>query len=149
MPDRIILKISLLCVVLFPGCGQNTNVMERKPSDVYQNYYIDLAQGMSFDQDAAYHSNAKQAEVREKIDAMKRNSTKTTEQIISLYLNLTQAAAKCGELTLREERIEGETAYLVYDRTDTCGNGETKQSGETITMVYENGWKIHDSLSSY
>ena len=149
MVKKIIATSLLFCSFLAAGCSQNVGVDELKPSETYLNYHAAVAEGISFDQDAAYHSIAKQKEVRAKIEKMQETSEQTLDQLINLYLQFNQRAAKCAELILREEKIQGKTAYLVFDRKDICGDGQIKAGGETITMVEENGWKIHDSLSKY
>ena len=150
-----------LCIVLLTGCGQASRGVDSKPHESYQSYHASVVQGISFGQDAAFvegmsfdldaefHSKAKQVKVRSMMKAMESSSKRSSERIIELYLDMKQRAAKCAELVLQEERIEGKTAYLMFDRKDICGNSEVKLGGEKITIVLKKGWKIDDSLSIY
>jgi hypothetical protein len=131
------------------SCGQQSTRQDLKPSEVYQEYHAAVAGGISFEDDASYYSRSKRAEVKDKMDAMVRSSTQSPDQITAMYLDMNQQAAKCSELILSAEEIDENRAIIVFDRKNVCGDGEIKLAGEEVTMVYEKGWKIHDSLSRY
>ena len=110
------------------------------PDETYRTYYAKVIEGRSFDEDVEYHAKSRRQEVQESLDIRAENSSQSIDMIKALYLNFTQQLAKCGSLTLSEERIEGETASLTYAVTDTCANNQNTQL--IIQMVNEKGWKI-------
>ena len=110
------------------------------PDAVYKSYYAKVIEGRTFEEDVSYHSKSRVAEIMAQLESGASGSEEATNQIKDLYLDFSQNLAKCGDLTLREERVDEDAAQLIYDVEDTCstgGNGELH-----IQMVYEDGWKI-------
>ena len=78
---------------------------------------------------------------------MQENNSNSFEAFYALYSMSLKSQAKCKELTLVSETIDGNTAHLIYDRNDTCNNNKFTPGGEKIRMVYENGWKIDENTT--
>ena len=131
----LILPAALLAV---SGCKEEPVA---SPSQTYLDYYALVAEGRSFEDDTAYHAKARRDEVLGQLEARASSSDQSVEAIKALYITFTQSLAKCGELTLREERIADDTATVVFDVKDTCTGGQNDGT-LTIGMVNEDGWKI-------
>ncbi|MBV1868071.1 MAG: hypothetical protein KUG69_09225 [Marinosulfonomonas sp.] len=110
------------------------------PDETYRAYYAKVIAGRSFDEDVEYHAKLRRPEVQEGLQTRAANSSQTIEEIETLYLNFTQQLAECGSLTLSEEKVDGDTASLIYAVTDTCTENQNTQL--YVEMVYERGWKI-------
>ena len=65
----------------------------------------------------------------------------SVQKFQDMYLRFTQNLARCGELTLTKEQIDGAAASLQYDVRDTCSDVDADQT-LLIKMVMEDGWKI-------
>lgn len=69
---------------------------------------------------------------------------KTREEVIAFSLEFAQTIAKCKEITLKEERIDGDMAELLFEQIDICGNESDAQEQQKVRMINEDGWKIDD-----
>ena len=138
LPSRACL--TLFAVFLLSACGQQA----QSPSDVYLAYHERSAQAMSFDEESSYFSARQQAGIDEKIASMVERTGKSHDEITSLYLKVSQDTAKCSTLSLVEERIEGDNAFLVFDATGNCPETPTSDSRHEVTLVQENGWKFDE-----
>ena len=125
----------LLALVILTGCREEERA---SPDATYRDYYAKVIAGRSFEEDAEHQAKARRDEVMAQIEAQS-GSGRTADETRALYLDFTRALAACGTLTLREERVEGDVASLVYDVENTCDGDD----GELlIGMVWEDGWKI-------
>ena len=113
------------------------------PAEVYLDYHARSAEGMTFEEDITYYSAATLATVEDRIASLVERSGRTREEAIELYLDLSQAGAKCSRLELVEERIDGATAELVFNASSTCPDASSP-SQQKVTLVLEGGWKLED-----
>ncbi|RYY78832.1 MAG: hypothetical protein EOO69_09025 [Moraxellaceae bacterium] len=136
------------CGLLLAACSSNDSSSMLKPSRVYEQYNEKVIHGMPFEQEKSYYTDAKQAEVEQKIPQYMQQMKKSREQVIQIYQQMSQSVAKCKKIQLAHERIEGNSAYLTYDQTDICNpNTNTLQKNapqkQSVIMRNEQGWKIH------
>lgn len=73
-----------------------------------------------------------------------KQMNKSRDDVIELYLNLSREVAKCKEITLDSEVIEGDTALLEYSQKDVCGNESATTEKQKVRMKNEGGWKIDE-----
>jgi hypothetical protein len=109
---------------------------------VYIEYNSKVIGGIDYDEEKAYYSKRKQQEVELKVPQYMEQMKKSREEVIEFYVNFSRAVAKCKELTLVSEVINGNTSILEYSQKDICGNESTSKEKQVIYMVEENGWKL-------
>jgi hypothetical protein len=131
--------ISISAFFLLAGCDA---APAEKPHETYNRYYKLVREGRTFEQDKAFYSKARQAEIMAKTKSQADRSGTAIEKLKDLYLNFTQRLAACGDLTLLKETIDGQRASLVYARKEICDDTSGKDGRELIEMVHEGGWKI-------
>lgn len=114
------------------------------PDEVYQDYNAKLIEGLSFDAEKTWYSERKQQEVEEQVPVYMEQMGRDREGVIELYETFSQEQARCHAIELVEERVEGETAYLEYNQTDTCGEEPRAAGKQKIRMVTnaDGDWKI-------
>ncbi len=117
---------------------------EKSPSQVYNEYNSKVIDGIGYDEDKAYYSKRKQEEVESKFPQYMGQMNKSRDEVIELYLSFSREVAKCKEITLVNEVIEGDTALLEYSQKDICGNESASPEKQVIKMVKEGAWKIDD-----
>ena len=141
----------LLSIVLFfiAGCGETTKQNKLSPDQTYRAYNQRVIDGISFEDSKTYHSRAMTDKVKAQMQTMKERNGTGFDALLATYSTMLQTAAKCSELTLASEEIDGDTAYLKYDRKETCNGDKVTPEGEQIRMVFESGWKIDENLSVY
>ena len=132
------LLLSVILVLLI-GCSS-----EKTPGQVYEEYNSKVINGINFNDEKAYHSKRKQAEVESKFPEYMESMDKSREEVIEVYLNFSRELAKCKELKLVNENIYGEKAFLTYSQKDICGNATDREEKQLIRMINEGGWKIDD-----
>jgi hypothetical protein len=124
--------------------GTLTEAAPQSPVDFYLYYHARSAAGMSFEEDVTYHSSRAVADVDGKIQSMMERTGKSRDEVIQLYLDLSQGAAHCTTLTLLDERIEGDKAYLEFDTDNTCPEEQSDISKHRVKLVKEDGWKLDE-----
>ena len=134
----------MFCAVVFLLAGCDSEASE-KPHEVYDRYYKLILAGRTFEQDKAFYSKSRQAEVMAKLQA----SGPVLEKTLELYLKFTKQIAACGELTLLTETIDGKRATVIYSRKDTCADSSGSDGREVIEMVDEAGWKIVSNVTEF
>ena len=132
------LSLSVILVLLI-GCSS-----EKTPGQVYDEYNSKVINGINFNDDKAYYSKRKRAEVESKFPGYMERMDKSREEVIEVYLNFSRELAKCKELKLESEDIYGEKAFLKYSQKDICGNATDREERQLIRMINEGGWKIDD-----
>jgi len=134
-------KLLSLTLILFllSACSS-----EKSPHEIYEEYNSKVIQGISFDDDKAYYTTRKREEVESKIPQYMETMNKPREEVIKFYLDFSRELAKCKDIVLVKEIVDGNTAMLEYSQKDTCGNESTSQEKQTIQMINEGGWKIDD-----
>lgn len=132
------LPLSVILVLLI-GCSS-----EKTPSQVYDEYNSKVINGINFNDDKAYYSKRKQDEVESKFPEYMKKMDKSREEVIEFYLNFSRELAKCKELELVSEVINGEAATLKYSQKDICGNAINMEERQLIRMINEGGWKIDE-----
>jgi len=132
------LSLSVILVLLI-GCSS-----EKTPGQVYDEYNSKVINGINFNDDKAYYSKRKQDEVESKFPEYMKKMDKSREEVIEFYLNFSRELAKCKELKLVSEVINGEEAVLKYSQKDICGNAINAEERQLIRMINEGGWKIDD-----
>ncbi|MEO4046968.1 hypothetical protein AAFN46_07725 [Pseudomonas sp. CAU 1711] len=133
---RHLFMLTLLASVT--GC-QN----EESPSAFYERYNESTAAGITtLEEDARFYSSRKNRELDAKILSLMKATSKTKEDVVRLYLDVSKSVARCKEIHLEQETVAGDTAHLVYSQTDICGNTSTEPETQNVWLVDENGWKI-------
>ncbi len=132
-------KLMLFAIVtsVLTGC-----LPHKSPNQVYIEYNSKVIGGIDYDEEKAYYSKRKQQEVELKVPQYMEQMKKSREEVIEFYVNFSRAVAKCKELTLVSEVINGNTSILEYSQKDICGNESTSKEKQVIYMVEENGWKL-------
>jgi hypothetical protein len=131
--------ILFIGIPLLAGCST-----EKSPSQIYDEYNSKVISGISYDEDKSYYSKRKQAEVESKFPQYMEQMNKSRDEVIEFYLDFSRQAAKCKEITLTKELIDGNTALLQYSQKDICGNESTSEEKQIIRMIKEGGWKIDE-----
>ncbi|TEU28647.1 hypothetical protein [Alkanindiges illinoisensis] len=137
------LAIYLAACGLIVACSSNDTTPSSKPSTVYEQYNDKIIQGISYEEEKSYFTDAKQAEIEQKIPQYMQQMKKNREQVIQMYQSISQSVARCKKIRLLEERIDGNTAYLSYEQTDICNPGSSHLQKQSVVMHNEQGWKIH------
>jgi hypothetical protein len=117
---------------------------EPTPSEVYEEYNLKVSNGMTFDEEKAYYTERKKNEVESKIPQYMKKMNKSREEVIKFYTDFSQSVAKCKEITLIKESIDGVKAVLIYDQKDICGNDSGANEKQTVHMINDGKWKIDD-----
>lgn len=131
-----------LLILALSACSSS-----KAPSAVYEEYNQRVIAGMSFEDEMEYYTRRKRLQVEEQFPELMSRMDRTRAEVIETYQRVSREVAKCMEITLADERIDGATALLVYDQTNTCegtsadGGASGKQS---IRMIDEGGWKIDE-----
>ena len=133
-----LLSLSLI-LFLLSACSS-----EKSPSEIYEEYNSKVIQGINFDDDKTYYTKRKREEVESKIPQYMETMNKPREEVIQFYLEFSRELAKCKDIVLAKEIIDGNTAMLEYSQKDICGNEPTSQEKQSIQMINEGGWKIDD-----
>jgi hypothetical protein len=121
---------------------------DKSPGQIYEEYNSKVIQGIDFNDEKAYFTKRKQEEVEAKMPQYMESMNKTRAEVIKVYLEVSRGLAKCKEIALVKEEINGNTAMLEYSQKDMCGNESTSQERQSIRMINENGWKIDDVVVS-
>lgn len=121
---------------------------EKSPSQIYEEYNSRVTDGVSYEEEKAYYTKQKQQEVESKLPQYMKQMNKSRDDVIELYLNLSREVAKCKEITLDSEVIEGDTALLEYSQKDVCGNKSATTEKQKVRMKNEGGWKIDEVVIS-
>ena len=134
------LVIFLLVVfILNSGCSA-----DKTPSQTYNEYNAKVISGLEFEDEKAYYTKRKVNEIEAKFPQYMKTMGKSREEVISFYSEFSREHAKCKELTLVRENINGNVATLEYSQKDICGNQSSTQEKQLIQMNKEGGWKIDD-----
>lgn len=136
MKSIFLLPISVLVLI---GC-----TTPKSPSEVYDEYNAKVQQGISYQEDKAYYTQRKQADVESKFPQYMQQMKQSRDEVIASYLSFSKAAAKCKALTLVSQVIDGDTAVLEYAQKDLCGNASEANEKQRISMINEGGWKIDE-----
>lgn len=138
-------KFVLGVMVLLGGAAAYQSLNPKGPVDFYLEYQTLVAEGRTFDQDAAFYAASRRAEVQAQIDARGEDGN----LLKNAYLDMTNEQAGCSELTLAEESVADGVTRLVFDVKDTCGTyDEGTKVQEIIELVEEDGWKILSNTTS-
>lgn len=132
-------QIVPLAILLLGACSS-----PKAPSVVYEEYNQQIIAGMAFEEEVTYFTKRKQQEVEAQFPPLMDRTNRTRDEVIELYQTISRELAKCKQISLAEEQIEGNTAYLVYDQRDICGNASESNEKHSVRMVDEGGWKIDD-----
>ena len=149
---KILAAALAFVTVLVVACGKPseaptgtlTEAAPQSPVDFYLYYHARSAAGMSFAEDVGFHSSRAIADVESKVESMMERSGKSRDELEAFYLELSQGMARCTALTLTDERIEGNTAYLEFDTENTCPSEQSDVSKHRIKLVKEDGWKLDE-----
>ena len=136
---RILLAISCMCLIL--SCTkESTSTLS--PHEVYANYNSLQKNGITFEEMTSYYTSKAKQRMDAYISENMIQWNKTREEVIEIQLSFTQSLSKCKEITLLDEKINGEIASLTYAQTDICGNDSGRDERQKIELIYKNGWKI-------
>ena len=138
-------KFIIGVMVLLGGAAAYQSLNPEGPVDFYMSYQKLVAEGRTFDVDAAHYTAARRADVQAQLDARGDDA----DMLKTAYLEMTNEQAKCSELTLAGQSETDGVTKLVFDVTDTCGTyDEGTKVQEIIELVEENGWKIQTNTTS-
>lgn len=135
--------ITLVTFILFCGYAK-----AESPSQVYEEYNQKKITGLAFAEDVEYHTARSRKEVEAKTLDLMEKTNRSREKVIELYVSFSQTLAKCKEISLVEERIEGDEAFLIYEQKDICGNTSSTPGTTKVKLINENGWKIDEVIRS-
>lgn len=127
-----------LLVCLFAACGGDGQT----PSQTYLDYHRQSAEGMAFEEEKGWYSQRKLADVEAQLPRMAAQMNRSEDELVALYMEMSQAAAGCAELTLVDESIDGDVAVLVFDAASTCDDASDAQ--HRVRLLREDGWKLDD-----
>ncbi len=133
------LLILSLILLLLSACSA-----DKSPSAIYEEYNAKVIRGISFRDDKTYYTQRKQEEVEAKFPQYMKTMNKSRAEVIEFYLDFSRKLAKCKDIVLENENVDGDTAILEYSQKDICGNEATSPEKQTIRMINEGGWKIDD-----
>lgn len=137
----IILGVISLTLV---GCERSPEPRNATPDETYREYYQRVIKGINYEDGKRYHSKAFTQKLETRIKTAQQSSSNSYENFMTIYFKRQQSSAKCNEITLVSERIDGEVVELVYNNESTCENNKIVDTDEIIRMVNEDGWKIDD-----
>ena len=132
-------KFLLAVLILNGGCSA-----DKTPSQTYNEYNSKVISGLAFDDEKAYYTKRKVNEIELKFPQYMKKMKKSREEVIEFYSEFSREHAKCKELTLVRENINGNVATLEFSQKDICGNQSSTQEKQVIRMINEDGWKIDD-----
>ena len=135
MNAKFILLATVATVLM--GCTS-----DKSPNQVYLEYNSKVIDGINYDEEKAYYSKRKLQEVESKFPQYMAQMKKSREEVIEFYLNFSKEVAKCKEIKLVSEIINGDTSLLEYSQRDICGNESNSAEKQVVRMVKENGWKL-------
>lgn len=130
-------KVLLAVLIFSGGCSA-----DKTASRTYNEYNSKVISGLEFDDEKAYFTKRKVNEVESKFPQYMKKMEKSREEVIEFYSKFSREHAKCKELTLVRENINGNLANLEYSQNDICGNQSSTQEKQLIRMINEDGWKI-------
>ncbi|MCP5326011.1 MAG: hypothetical protein H7A09_06760 [Oceanospirillaceae bacterium] len=134
---------AFLCLCL-AGLLTACQKTEESPAQIYLRYHQAEIEGLDFARETLFFSAHKQAEVEKSLQAMMQQMQKDRESVIALTQAFSKSVAKCREITLQSEEINGRFAIVVFAQKDICGSELTGDEKQIIHFVKENGWKIDD-----
>jgi len=132
-------NLLMAALIFIGGCSA-----DKTPSQTYSEYNSKVISGLEFNDDKAYYTKRKVDEIELKFPQYMKKMKKSREEVIEFYLRFSREQAKCKELTLVSENIDGDIANLEYSQKDICGNESSAQEKQLIRMINEGGWKIDD-----
>jgi len=132
-------KSLLIALILLGGCAA-----EKTPNQIYTEYSSRVIDGITFSGEKAYYTRRKQDEVESRFPQYMKKMGRTRAEVIDFYSQFSRELAKCKELSLIRETINGSTAELEYAQKDVCGNASNTPDKQVIRMIFEDGWKIDD-----
>lgn len=114
------------------------------PMAFYERYRTAVLEGRTFDEDAAFYSARKRAEVEAALAASGGNE----DEVKAIYLDFTAQSEACGTRRLVSEDVTDTRARLVYDIVDCPDYAHAKSAQDIIDLVEEDGWKIDGNETS-
>ena len=132
-------SLALVILLILSSCTS-----PESPSKTYEEYNRRVITGLEFTKEKEYFTTKKNAEIESKFPQYMKQMNKSREKVIEFYVNFSQSVAKCKEISLVEERIDGDKAFLLYEQKDICGNSSTVPEKQSVRMINENGWKIDE-----
>jgi len=142
MEKQVRLIAILLCSILLTSCGK-----ESSPSEAYDAYIKAILSGISYEQSKVYFTANKIAEVESNVPALMKSMNKSREDVVAVYEKFALKTTKCSSYSLISETIDGSTASLQYNITDTCTPSNNTSATENVTMLKEGSWKISDVIT--
>jgi hypothetical protein len=100
---------------------------------------------MTIEQFLSSYTQRKQLEIDKEISRLMNNNEWSRDEVFKMVARSFKAFAKCKNLELIKEDINGKSAVLSYKSTDDCQEGKVNIKKEVIYMQYESGWKIDDN----
>ena len=143
MEKQVRLIAILLFSILLTSCGK-----ESSPSETYDAYINAILSGISYEQSKVYFTANKIAEVESNVPALMKSMNKSREDVVAVYEKFALQTRKCSSYSLISETIDGSTASLQYNITDTCTPSNNTSATENVTMLKEGSWKISDVITT-
>ena len=101
------------CGIVLAACSSANSSSTVKLSTVYEQYNEKVIRGISYEEEKSYSTEARQADMEQKIPQYMQQMKKSREQVIQMYQQASQSAAKCKKIRLRQERIEAITIHQI------------------------------------
>lgn len=114
------------------------------PTAFYERYRSVVLEGRTFDEDAAFYSARKRAEVEAALAARGGDAN----EIKAMYLDFTARAEACGTRRLVSEEVADTRARLVYEIVGCADYAQAEIARDIIDLVDEKGWKIDSNETS-
>jgi hypothetical protein len=132
-------KLMLIATVItfLIGCTS-----DKSPNQFYLEYKSKVNDGINYDEEKVYYSKRKLQEVEFKFPRYIEQMKKSREEVIGFYLKFSREVAKCKEITLISETINGDKSIIEYSQKDICGNESNSLEKQVVRMVKESGWKL-------
>ena len=124
--------------LLLAACGPSES-----PSSFFEKYNQKVIAGLDYDTEMGYYTQRKQEELEASFPKYMQQMNKSRDEVKAFYQKFSQRVSKCQELRLKEERVDDDQAYLVYDSKDTCSKAGGNQTTK-VRLIKEDGWKIDD-----
>jgi hypothetical protein len=114
------------------------------PAQVYLRYNQAVIDGLNFEQEHNFFSSNKQERVEKSLQAMMQQMQKDRDSVIAVYMAFAKSVAKCRQINLLSEEINGRYAIVIFSQKEVCGSELTGDEKQIIHFVKEDGWKIDD-----
>lgn len=101
------------CGIVLAACSSANSSSTVKPSIIYEQYNEKVIRGISYEEEKSYYTESRQADMEQKIPQYMQQMKKSREQVIQMYQQVFQSAARCKKNHLSQERIKATMIHQV------------------------------------